>query len=906
MTKQTNRIACLAACLLTFAFAQALPAFENDGTSPDVTRRFADPDVEEIPDFQRHVAPLFGRMGCNARSCHGSFQGRGGFQLSLFGYDFMADHKAVLDGRVDLNDPEDSLILAKPTDGDDHGGGLRFEENAWQYNLLKKWIENEAPIEETARIERLEISPPEILAVEGLESVQLKVVAHWSNGDREDVTPICRFKSNDTQISNVDADGKVTFDRPGDSHVIVSYDKSVVPVPVVRPVGPQFGQNYPAVETPTRVDELTAQKWRKLGLVPSELAGDEAFLRRVKLDLTGTLPNPDEIRKFMADSRENKRQIKIDELLETPAYSAWWATRLCDITGNNTRQLQNTTPDINQASRQWYDWIRQRVEDNVPYVDIVEGIVLAKSREEDESFRDYCKRMSDICRDKDTSRFVELDSMPFYWMRRDFRDPAAKAISFAHTFLGIRIQCAQCHKHPFDQWDKNDFKEFSQFFAGINVSRNGSTPEDRKDMQAILKDLGVERLNGQARRNVNSQFRKGATIPFAQLSVTRPRPVLSEEEKKNRKNRNNRRRNRGRDRSIYASVLGGEKVDVSKMGDPRTVVMDWLRDPENHFLARAFVNRVWANYFNVGIVDPPDDLNLANPPSNAALLEYLTEGFIEHNYDMKWLHREIANSRTYQLSWKPNETNLADQRNFSRSVPRRLPAEQVFDALSLATSNDQLISTFDTDMKNRAIAIPGTRQNRRINGRDLLNVYYALNVFGRSARSSSCDCDRSSSTSLLQTVYLQNDRDIHYLIDREKTGWIDQLEKEFGIDKPTIDKKRLERVQNNLRNMRRQVKQLEKKGNDKQAAKIRKNIAKFQERFQKELASLKKSKSAVEKTPDLERLVESAYLRTLSRYPSEQEMSKCIGFIENDDRWIDGLRGVFWALLNTKEFIVNH
>ena len=901
-------LGCLALIAAKDGRIENSPETKNEGkpsVEVDVSKRFASPDVREVPDFQKHVAPLLGRLGCNARACHGSFQGRGGFQLSLFGYDFAADHKALLDGRVDMSDPEESLLLAKPTDGDDHGGGLKIEEGSWQYNLLKRWVEGEAPARrELAQIEGLEITPAEILVDQNLESVQLKVVAHWSDGEREDVTPLCRFQSNDTQIAKIDAEGQVTFGVEGDSHVVVFYDKSVVPVPVIKPVSDRVGANYPTIDTPTRIDQLTAKKWRKLGLVPSDLSDDATFLRRVHLDLTGTLPSPGETREFLADRDSDKRSRKIDELLETPAYAAWWTTRLCDITGNNSYQLRNNTPN-NQASRQWYDWIRVRVENNTPYIDIVEGIVLATSREEGESYREYCEKMSEICRERSTDGFVELDSMPYYWMRRDFREPSAKAISFAHSFLGIRIQCAQCHKHPFDQWDKKDFQNFAQFFSGVNITRNGTSPADRRDMQQMLKDLGVSRLNGQARRTINQKFREGETIPFVQLAVGRPRPILSEEEKKDRRKR--RGRNQSRDRGVYASVLGGDKVDISRMTDARTEVMDWLRDADNPYFARAFVNRVWANYFNVGIVEPSDDLNLANPPSNAELLDYLTRGFVENNYDMKWLHREITNSRTYQLSWKPNETNEADRKNFSRSIPRRLPAEQVFDALMMATSDDKTIERYDEELARRAIAEPGTARNRRSAGRGVLDALYAMSIFGRSTRMSSCDCDRSDSASLLQTVYIQNDRDIHTMIDREQAGWLSQLKREFGGGGVTeFESKRLERGEAALRNLRRRVRQAQRNRNSKQVRNLKKRIADLEKRVAPERKRIAKAKAASASKPPLDALIDDVYLRTLCRLPNDKERQRCRTFIEEDEDWINGMRGVFWALLNTKEFIVNH
>src|SRR5439155_13557689 len=264
-------------------------------------------------------------------------------------------------------------------------------------------------------------------------------------------------------------------------------------------------------------------------------------------------------------------------------------------------------------------------------------------------------------------------------------------------------------------------------------------------------------------------LRQGKTVPFPEIAIK------AQPQRNMRNGGNEKAASRNQAATATAArVLGGEKVDVAMLDDPRQPLMDWLRSPNNRYFAKAFVNRVWANYFNVGIVNPPDDLSLANPPSNKPLLDYLTRGFLEHDFDMKWVHREICNSRTYQLSWQPNDTNAKDERNFARSVPRRLPAEVAVDAVQMAVTTDEKAATFATELKGRAIAVAGAsaRSNQGANAKD---SGFALQVFGRSIRESNCDCDRSMDASLLQTVFLQNDTTVLQAVEGDRGSWIAQI-----------------------------------------------------------------------------------------------------------------------------------
>lgn len=897
----------------------AAPVEAVDTIAP-LPSRFSDTDIDEVPDFQKHVVPLLSRLGCNGRACHGSLQGRGDFRLSLFGYDFAADFKELNNPdspRIDKADSEASLVLTMPTDADVHGGGKRFDPAGWEYRVLHNWIQGGATfdVDNVAKLKRLEISPTEIQFSATGEAEQLTVIAVWQDGLREDVTPLVRFTTNDKVIAAVDENGLITAGiGTGDTHVVIAYDKAVVPIPVIRPVSKLAGRRFPKVETPTRVDELVVEKLRKLGIVPSALSTDAEFFRRLSLDLTGTLPTAKAVEEFLADTSSNKRSKKIDELLETPAYAAWWATKLCDFTGNNDQQLVNTSPVRNAPGEIWYRWIEQRLAQNMPYDELAAGIILATSKKPNQSYIDYCRDMTELHGVDRDQKISQMETMPYYWARREFRNPPERAISFAYAFMGIRIQCAQCHKHPFDVWSKQDFAEFSNFFSGV-VFGNTPVGKDRAVYQSMLKDLGISQLRGgDLRRELTNKIRAGETVPFPMLYTRGPRKV----------DENGRS---GGSVLTEASILGGDVVRFEQGQDVREPLMQWLRSKENPYFAKAFVNRVWANYFNVGIVDPPDDLSLANPPSNAALLEYLTQGFLDHDFDIKWLQREIINSRTYQLSWQTNETNQGDHSNFSHQVPRRLPAEVTVDAIAMATASDEEAQRLHAEMKGRAISIASSSE-RFLQGNNAST--FGLMVFGRSTRETSCECDRSGDPTLLQTVYLQNDQDVHRLLDRRNTGWLYQVAQEnkwalTGVGRVSNSSNSTSRkppanYAQLMQSLEKRIAYHRKQGDATALVKsLQDRRRMYVQRFGPPNSTKKENVVAEGRVDDnskddkvarqvsgAEEIVKQAYLRTLSRYPTEQELVKCIKYINESEDTINGIRGVLWALVNTKEFVVNH
>jgi hypothetical protein len=720
---------------------------------PSARDRFQRATTEEVPDFQRHISPLLGRLGCNGRACHGSFQGQGNLRLSLFGYDFAMDHRALTGksstpGAVRLrpDQPDESLVLKKPLAEVDHEGGKRFDKDSWQHHLLRRWIETRAIGTASAQVlNRLIVEPAEVVFGQNTAPVALRVIARWENGDQEDVTPLCRYRTNNDAVVNVDADGIVTPVGPGDSHVVVFYDNGIAAVPVLRPYVPaavaKIDASAPMASVVSgnaamEIDRLVQRKLGKLGIEPSALCGDTEFLRRASIDLTGSLPTPSEVERFLADSAPDKRSRKIDELLERPAYAAWWANKLCDFTGCNPAQQAEIGQEI---SVQWYMWIFARLRENVPYDELVRRIVLSTSREPGQSYDDFAAEMSAYFREDNPGDFGQRPTMPHYWTRRGMQKPEDAAQAFAHSFLGIKLQCAQCHKHPFAAWTQDDFKSFSQFF---NTVKFGVAPESRNRYKQIAGQVGLNPGgdNGTSINNeVFKQAQRGRIIPWRELYVEA----------------------RGETRSL--DLLRSGPVTIPSGQDPRRPIMEWMRSSRNPWFATVFVNRVWAAYFHAGIIEPPDDLNPANPPSNPALLEWLVAEFKNRGMDMKWLHRTIANSHTYQRSWLPNATNRDDRRNFSRAIPRRMPAEVVYDSVKQALAASDKGDEVRADLSRRAIGHLSMR----------LAGTYAMQVFGKPDRAVNCDCERVNQPSLLQAIFLQNDP---LMDDRlAESGWLLEL-----------------------------------------------------------------------------------------------------------------------------------
>jgi hypothetical protein len=680
-------------------------------------------------DFERHVMGVFGRMGCNSGSCHGSFQGKGGFRLSLFGYDPSKDYLALtreVEGRrLNRAEPDNSLLLLKATGRVPHEGKTRFGRDSWAYQLLRAWIADGARRQPgSGSIAKIDVTPPEYAFNKPGQTGQLQVKATFADGTSETITSLCDFRTNDDTIVEVTPLGGLRAVRAGDTAVIVSYRGNVLPVRVLVPFEAKPGFQYPKTPEINFIDREVFAKLRRLNIVPSGLSGDAEFLRRVTIDTIGALPTPQEVRDFLADTRPDKRARKIDELLAHPMHAALWATKFCDITGNNTDALENPQQRRPRLSQMWHDWFRKRLAENVPYDEIVRGVLCASSRE-GLSPEDYVKQVkqTEEVESGFNRVYAERPTLDLFWRRQQQVPIEQWGEKTAAAFLGVRLECAQCHKHPFDRWTQADYRAYANVFSQVSFS---ISPEAQKCFRTENAERNKRRKGGKK------------TLPLAPLRevfvMGKPGRTLPDPDT---------------NKPLPARALGGPEIRFENGKDPRQTLFEWMAAADNPFFARSFVNRVWGHYFGTGIVHPVDDFSLANPPSNAKLLDALAKDFIDSKYDIRALERKVLLSRTYQLTVVPNETNRLDHTNYSHANIRPMMAEVMVDVLNAALG---VTEKFGAEMPDgsRAIEVGASRlQNASVN--------YAFRIFGRPPRTTACDCERAMEPGLSQKLYLMAD-----------------------------------------------------------------------------------------------------------------------------------------------------
>jgi len=630
--------------------------------------------IADVPPvhFVNDIVPILSKLGCNSGGCHGKASGQNGFKLSVFGFDPEADHAAILkEGRgrrVQPSNPERSLILLKPTAQVPHGGGRRMSVDSLDHQLMLEWVRQGTPLgrDDAPHVIALRASPAE--RVMGLQSSQqILATAEFSDGSLRDVTHAAAYTSNSGIAAEVDAQGLVRTGRvPGEAAITVQYmgQVGVTRVLVPRPAALTKPTEWPANND---VDRLVWAKLQKMQIAPSGLSDDSTYLRRLFLDTIGTLPKPDEVRAFLADTLADKRSRAIDAVLARDEYADYWSLQWADILLLNRDKLGD------RGAFEFHRWLHEQFTRNRPYNEWVRELIVASGRSD------------------------EHGPVNFY---RAVRTPDQLAESVSQAFLGVRVQCAQCHHHPFEKWSQSDFYGMAGFFNGL----------ERKPVKTAA-DAKVELVYHAGYRETRMPL-TDTLVPTRPLGVAEASPVRSD-----------------------ARLVGHD--------DPRMQLADWLTAPNNPWFARLVANRLWKHFLGRGLVEPEDDLRSTNPATNEPLLDWLTQQVVENRYDLKAVMRLILKSRVYQLTADPNDTNRDDEQNFSHHYIRRLSAEVMLDAISEVTGSPE--------------PFPGRpRGTRAIELWDNRLPSYFLDTFGRSERTSPCECGRSGEPTMAQALHLMN------------------------------------------------------------------------------------------------------------------------------------------------------
>lgn len=619
-------------------------------------------------NFAHDIVPILTKMHCNAGACHAKADvGQRGFRLSLLGFEPQEDYEHIVKEakgrRVFPNAPDQSLLLLKAANQVPHGGGVRLAPGSKHYQTIREWIGQGMPYAaaDDPELTGIEVEPHRLTMPKNTNQ-QLTVTAQYSDGTSRDVTGLALFEANNTALATTNETGLIeTSDLPGKVAVMVRYSGQVSVCSISIPLGAPMD----VLPNPTNfVDELVFANLKEIGIPPSSLCDDATFLRRVTLDIAGRLPTEEESTEFLAEADLNKRDRVIDRLLDSPEYADFFANKWSAQLKNRRESKADIT-----ANFAFHSWVRDSLLTNKPYDQFVREILAA------------------------TGTIVE--NPPVAWYKR-VKQPTAQVEDVAQLFLGVRMQCAQCHHHPFERWSQHDYYSLAAFFSQVG----------RKPTAIAGEDL---------------IFHKRGTAQFVNKKTGQP---------------------------VKPAGLGGASLEIAPDDDPRLELANWMASEKNPFFAKVLVNRYWKHFFKVGLVEPEDDLRDTNPATNPELLETLASHFIESGFNLKEAIRVMVRSKTYQLSSQPNEHNLVDRQNFSRFYPKRLQAEVLLDSIDSLTG--ATTSFTDLPMGTRAIALPDNSYNSSA----------FLKVFGRPDAASVCECERVQSSSLAQSLHLMNSSDV--------------------------------------------------------------------------------------------------------------------------------------------------
>ncbi len=727
------------------------------------------------PSFRDNVQPVLAKLGCNSGACHGALAGKGGFKLSLRGYDAMADYVSITRDargrRIEPTDPGRSLLLLKPTMAVPHKGGLRFDIDSPAYKIVSQWIAAGAapPRDDDAIIEGLEVYPAEVTLRPGDEQ-RIVVRAKYSDGRVRDVTEWSKFAATNEAVATVEEDGRIKVVGHGGGAVTAWYSSKIINVRITSPYDSSVPDSiYTESSRKNFIDELVLKQLQLLHLPPAPPVDDATFVRRAYLDTIGKLPTADEARAFLADQSPEKRDRLIDSLLAREEFVDYWAYQWSDLLLVNGTRLRPA------AVKAFYLWIRERASENTPWDEFAREIVLARGGS------------------------LENGGTNFYALHQD---PETMTENVSQAFLGLSIGCAKCHNHPLEKWTNDQYYAMANLFARVKA-----------------KGWGGEGRNGDGARTL-FVAEHGDLI---QPSKGVPQPP---------------------------APLDTEPLADDDSLDRREYLADWLTAPENPYFARAITNRIWANFFGVGLVEPVDDLRLSNPASNEELLAAASKYLVRQKYDLKALMRAILQSAAYQRSSVPpplsppeigeglGEGRRGDTRNYAQYYPRRLMAEVALDAVSQVTAVPTDFTQIEfpgADFEKTEFYAKGTRATELY---DAAVVSQFLRTFGRHQRIITCQCERSNEPSLVQALHISNGETILGKL-AAKDGKVESL------------------MASGLPNYR---------------------------------------------------IIEELYLSALSRYPTDEEVAKLLAVLNEapaSERRA-AVEDVFWAVMSSREFMFNH
>ncbi len=630
--------------------------------------------IEPTVDFENDLQPIFTRFGCTSGPCHGKARGQGGFQLSLLGFDSDYDYDAIAkegrSRRVFPGAPERSLLLMKPAAQVPHGGGKRLEPDGPEYTMILRWIRQgmHRRIDNAPQLVKVTVVPDSII-LKNEQTQPLILTAHFSDQSTRDVTRLAAFQSNESPIASVADSGLVTAGSiTGTAAIMARYMGQIAVCDVTIPRSEAVpAEVYTALPRKNFIDELVWQKLQRLNITPSDSCGDHTFLRRATTDICGRIPSPEEVDAFLTDSSPDKREELVDRLLEEPDFADHWANKWVDLLRPNPYRVGI------KAVLNYDYWIRQRFHQRMPWDQFARELITAKG-----------------------STFRNGGVTLF----RDRRSPDEVAVLVSQLFVGVRLECAKCHHHPFEKWGQDDFYSFSAWFAKVGRKGTGVSPPISGSEEYV----------------------------FAGTKGSVKHPGTGEE--------------------MQPRALFGEAPLADDVIDRRDVLANWMTSPKNPLFAQVMANRVWADLMGRGLVEPVDDFRATNPASNQPLVEALGVHFRDSGFSLTELVRVIANSHVYQLSSLPNERNVADTRNYSRHYRQRLRAEVLLDGFTDISGVPQSFDAMPPGTKAKQIWTHRTKS-------------LFLDTFGRPDPNQDPPCERTTDSTVVQSLHLMNSEKLH-------------------------------------------------------------------------------------------------------------------------------------------------